>query len=68
MTLISYRSLVEKQHEVKLDEVVQRYKDKIERLEVSETQHKTEARELRQQCDELARAKKEEEKRRDQVL
>jgi hypothetical protein len=59
---------VEKQHEVKLDEVVQRYKDKIERLEVSETQHKTEARELRQQCDELARAKKEEEKRRDQVL
>lgn len=66
--MISYRSLVEKQHEVKLDEVVQRYKDKIERLEVSETQHKTEARELRQQCDELARAKKEEEKRRDQVL
>jgi prefoldin subunit 5 len=66
--LISYCSLVEKQHEVKLDEVVQRYKDKIERLEVSETQHKTEARELRQQCDELARAKKEEEKRRDQVL
>lgn len=63
--MISYRSLVEKQHEVKLDEVVQRYKDKIERLEVSETQHKTEARELRQQCDELARAKKEEEKRRD---
>ena len=59
---------MEKQHEVKLDEVVQRYKDKIERLEVSETQHKTEARELRQQCDELARAKKEEEKRRDQVL
>lgn len=66
--MISYCSLVEKQHEVKLDEVVQRYKDKIERLEVSETQHKTEARELRQQCDELARAKKEEEKRRDQVL
>ena len=63
--MISYCSLVEKQHEVKLDEVVQRYKDKIERLEVSETQHKTEARELRQQCDELARAKKEEEKRRD---
>ena len=59
---------MEKQHEVKLDEVVQRYKDKIERLEVSETQHKTEARELRQQCDELARAKKEEEKRKEQVL
>jgi hypothetical protein len=47
---------------------VVKFKGEIERLEISESLHKTEARDLRQQCDELARAKKEEEKRREQVL
>lgn len=60
--------LVEKQHEVQVDELVVKFKGEIERLEISESLHKTEARDLRQQCDELARAKKEEEKRREQVL
>jgi hypothetical protein len=60
--------IVEKQHEVKVDELETKFKGEIERLEISESQHKTEARDLRQQCDELTRAKKEEEKRREQVM
>jgi hypothetical protein len=60
--------IVEKQHEVKVDELETKFKGEIERLEISESQHKSEARDLRQQCDELARAKKEEEKRREQVM
>ena len=59
---------MEKQYKDKMDELENKYKSEIEKLEMSESLHKNEARELRQQCDELAKAKKEEEKRREQVL
>ena len=56
---------LEKEHGQVVNELEKKYKTEIDRLEVSEARHKGEARELRQLCDELTRAKREEEKRRD---
>ncbi len=59
---------IEREHGEKLAQLETKYKSEFEKLEKSEARSKAEARELRQLCDELTRAKREEEKRKDQIM
>lgn len=59
---------MEKDHEEQLANLEKKYTADIERLEQSEAMHKTDARELRIACDELTQEKKEEEKKREQIV
>ena len=59
---------MEKDHEEQLSNLERKFTAEIERLEQSEAMHKTDARELRIACDELTRAKREEEKKRESIV